>query len=118
MKDRDDCYFIICGSGSEYGVIQEFMHQDKPNNVTLINFLPKQEYDELVMGCDVGMVYLDYRFTIPNFPSRVLSYMEYGIPVLVCADNATDLGKIAEGNGFGLFCPSNDVAKFESQVTT
>lgn len=117
MKDRDDCYFIICGSGSEYGVIQDFMQQDKPNNVILINFLPKQEYDELVMGCDVGMVYLDYRFTIPNFPSRVLSYMEYGIPVLVCADNATDLGKIAEENGFGLFCPSNDVVKFESQVT-
>lgn len=117
MKDRDDCYFIICGSGSEYGIIQDFVQQDKPNNVSLIKFLPKQEYDELVMGCDVGMVFLDYRFTIPNFPSRVLSYMEYGIPILVCADNATDLGKIAEGNGFGLFCPSNDVAKFESQVT-
>lgn len=117
MKDRDDCYFIICGSGSEYGIIQDFVQQDKPNNVSLIKFLPKQEYDELVMGCDVGMVFLDYQFTIPNFPSRVLSYMEYGIPVLVCADNATDLGKIAEGNGFGMFCPSNDVAKFESQVT-
>ncbi|EKC47374.1 hypothetical protein OBE_15744, partial [human gut metagenome] len=44
--------------------------------------LPKEDYDIMVAACDVGMIFLDYRFTIPNFPSRLLSYMQAKIPVL------------------------------------
>ena len=66
----------------------------------------------LATGCDVGMVFLDYRFTIPNFPSRILSYMENEMPVLVCSDKSTDLGKIAEEKGFGLWCESRNVSDF------
>ncbi len=116
VKNDQDCFFIICGSGSEYSLLENFVKQDKPENVKLIPFLPKQEYDALVKGCDVGLVFLDYRFTIPNFPSRVLSYMEYGIPVLVCADDATDLRRMAEENGFGFSCSSNDTHEFEKQI--
>ena len=107
-----DRYFIICGEGSEYGLLENFVNAHKPTNVKLLRFLPKEEYDLLATGCDVGMVFLDYRFTIPNFPSRILSYMENEMPILVCTDAATDLGEIAEKNGFGVKCRSNDVGKF------
>lgn len=113
MKDRTDCYFIVCGSGSEYGSLERFIRNENPSNVKLISFLVKEEYDELVMGCDVGMVYLDHRFTIPNFPSRILSYMEYGMPILAATDSNTDIGRIAEKEGFGLWCESNDVEQFK-----
>ena len=75
----------------------------KESQSLLLDFLSKKEYDELVMGCDVGLVFLDHRFTIPNFPSRILSYMEYGMPILACTDMVSDVGAIAEKNGFGLF---------------
>lgn len=112
MKNQEKCFFVICGSGSEYGLIEKYVEEEKPRNVRLINFLPKQEYDELVKGCDVGLIFLDYRFTIPNFPSRALSYMEYAMPMVVCTDQVSDLGQIAEENGFGWFCPSNNVKQF------
>ena len=51
---------------------------------------------------------MDYCFTIPNFPSRLLSYLEKGIPVLSCTDPNTDIGDIIENNGFGWKCLSND----------
>ena len=37
-----------------------------------------------------------HRFTIPNYPSRLLSYLEYKKPVLCATDMATDIGSIAE----------------------
>ncbi len=117
LKNQRNSYFIICGSGSEYGLIESYIEAEKPNNTCLINVLPKQEYDELVKGCDVGLIYLDYRFTIPNFPSRALSYMEYGMPMIVCTDNASDLGVIAEQNGFGYRSNSNSVEDFEDCVS-
>jgi len=107
-----DRYFIICGEGSEYRILEGFFKKYNPANAKLLSFLPKEEYDMLATGCDVGMVFLDYRFTIPNFPSRILSYMENEMPVLVCSDKSTDLGKIAEEKGFGLWCESRNVSDF------
>ena len=36
------------------------------------------------------------------------------MPILVCTDAATDLGEIAEKNGFGVKCRSNDVGQFRT----
>jgi hypothetical protein len=67
--DRKDCFFVMCGSGSDYGILEAYVKNEKPENVLLINGLPKKEYDELLHACDVGLLFLDHRFTIPNFPS-------------------------------------------------
>ena len=72
-----DRFFVVCGRGTEYKKVETFFNSKKTVNMLLINHLPKEEYDELVSACDVGLIFLDYRFTIPNFPSRLLSYMEY-----------------------------------------
>ena len=115
-ENKDDRYFIICGSGSEYPLIESYIKENKPMNIKLISFLPKSEYDQLVAGCDVGLIFLDSRFTIPNYPSRILSYMENGIPVLVCSDKNTDVGIDAEKYGYGYWCESNSVQAFSCCV--
>ncbi len=78
--------------------------------------LPKEDYDRLVQVCKVGLIFLDYRFTIPNFPIRLLSYLEYKMPVIACTDSNCDTGSIAEANGFGFYAPSNDVNAFTKAV--
>ena len=78
--------------------------------------LPKEDYDTMVGACDVGMIFLDHRFTIPNFPSRLISYMQAKLPVLACTDPNTDIGNtIIEGN-FGWWCESNSTSEFHSCV--
>ena len=81
-------------------------------SITVMEGLPKVEYDELVRACDVGLIFLDHRFTIPNFPSRLLSYLENKMPVLCATDPNCDMGSIAEENGFGFWCESNSVEAF------
>ena len=78
--------------------------------------LPKEDYDRMVAACDVGMIFLDHRFTIPNFPSRLLSYMQAGLPVLACTDPNTDIGKVIVEGNFGWWCESNDVRAFGAIV--
>ena len=55
-------------------------------------------------------------FTIPNYPSRLLSYLECCMPVLCATDPNTDIGRIAQENDYGLWCESNDVATFTQLV--
>lgn len=110
--NRNDRYFIICGNGADYPKLDTFCNEKKPGNVKLIKRLPKEEYDNLLKSCDVGLIFLDHRFTIPNFPSRMLSYMEYSIPVIACTDKNTDVGKVITEGEFGWWCESNDVDAF------
>lgn len=116
--DREDCHFVIVGSGTYYQRLAEWYKNRKPKAVTVMKGLPKADYDKLVSTCQVGLIFLDYRFTIPNFPSRLLSYLEYKMPIIACTDPNCDTGIIAQENGFGMYTPSNDVKAFSHAVDT
>jgi putative glycosyltransferase len=114
--NKKDRYFIISGKGSDYSVIKSYFEQASPENMLLINGLPREEYEALVAACDIGLIFLDYRFTIPNYPSRLLSYLKYGLPVIACTDTSTDIGDDIIAGGFGWKCYSNDVKQFTETV--
>ena len=109
---RTDCFFVVIGNGTEYPKLHKWYEEVRPSSVLLMDRLPKAEYDQFVAACDVGLIFLDHRFTIPNFPSRLLSYLEHKMPVLCAVDPNTDMGRIAQENGFGYWCESNSVASF------
>lgn len=119
-KDRDDCFFLVVGSGTEFTKLEAWMDEVRSKkedvSVTLMNGLPKEDYDMLVRSCDVGLIFLDHRFTIPNYPSRLLSYLENKMPVLCATDVNTDIGRIAEENGYGYWCESVNPEDFTALV--
>ena len=109
-------FFLIVGDGTEYGKLEAYVENERPAHVKLMQRLPKEDYDAMVGSCDVGMIFLDHRFTIPNFPSRLLSYMQAKLPVLAVTDPNTDIGKVIVGGGFGWWCESNDISSFLSKT--
>ena len=116
VKDVEDAFFLIVGDGTEYGKLDTYVQTEKQSNLKLMKKLPKEDYDALVGACDVGLIFLDYRFTIPNFPSRLLSYMQAKIPVLACTDKNTDIGQVITKGGFGWWCASDDASRFSEMI--
>lgn len=116
QKNNQQAFFIIAGSGTERNLIEKFIEKEKPDNVKLLPQLPRDEFDLMIACCDVGLVFLDHRFTIPNFPSRLLAYMQAKLPVLACTDPNTDIGKTIVEGGFGWWCESNSTEKFTTIV--
>ena len=117
QKENDDVFFLVIGDGTEYHKLEEYVKEEKPNNVKLSKLIPRKDFDRLVAASDVGMIFLDRRFTIPNFPSRLLSYMQAGVPVLACTDTNTDIGKVVVDGGFGWWCKSGDVDGFSEKLS-
>ncbi len=109
-------YFLLIGNGTYYKKIKNWISTNQPTNVKLIKTLPKHEFETLESICDIGLVFLDKRFTIPNFPSRILSYMNSQIPLLIASDTVSDLGSISRKNGFGFWCESGDLSKFNEYL--
>ena len=115
-EDIEGAHFLVVGDGTEYRKLSEFFDTEKPKNSTLMRRLPKEDYVKLVTACDVGLIFLDKRFTIPNFPSRLLSYMQAGLPVISATDSNSDVGSISREGGFGWWCESRRAEDFVSLV--
>lgn len=116
QSNKEEVFFLIVGDGTEFGKLESYIKVEKLMNVKLMKRLPKDDYDTMVAACDVGMIFLDHRFTIPNFPSRLLAYMQAKIPVLACTDPNTDIGKVITEGGFGWWCESNSIQGFAKIV--
>ncbi len=116
--DNRELFFMIVGDGTEYSKVERFIDRYHPTNVALHRWIEKKDYDRVVAACDVGLIFLDHRFTIPNFPSRLLTYMQARRPVLAVTDERTDIGDVITGGGFGWWCRSDDVKEFQATITS
>ena len=110
----EEAFFVLVGRGTEKKKVKNILKNSR--NVLILDNLPRDEYEKLICNCDVGIVSLDHRFTIPNYPSRILSYMEYRVPVLAATDKNTDLCKMIKESKCGYWCESKSIKDFYSIV--
>lgn len=115
-KSIKDAFFLIIGDGTEYQNFSNWIQNENITNALLIKELPKSEYDVIIKLSHVGLIFLNPKFTIPNFPSRILSYMQNHLPVICATDLVTDIGKIAVENNFGYNCLTSDSDAFFDYV--
>lgn len=102
---------IIIGNGTEYSKIEDVINKTNNPDIHLGKKVSKLEFDKVLKYSDVGLVFLDPRFTIPNFPSRFSSYLDFEKPVLASIDHSTDLGEIIEENNVGFWNNAEDYEK-------
>ena len=116
LTKRSDVYFLIVGSGTELVRIKSWFKKNKPKNATLLPILSRIDYDKLLAACDVGLIFLNKNFTIPNYPSRLLSYLEMKMPVITATDENSDIGKDLEKNKCGFAVLSGDITEMQNAI--
>ena len=116
VTNNENAFFLIVGDGTEFPRMKDWFENQKPNNAKLLQRLPKADYDRLLVACDVGLIFLDKNFLIPNFPSRLLSYLEMSMPVLAATDIHTDIGTIVEENKCGYKVISGNQAEMLAKI--
>lgn len=110
-------FFLIVGEGTEYLKIKSWFENNTPSNALLLKSLPKSDYDSLLAACDVGLIFLHKDFLIPNFPSRLLSYLEMKLPVISATDANTDIGDVIERAGCGYKVLSGDNIGMQNAIS-
>jgi glycosyltransferase involved in cell wall biosynthesis len=111
-----NAYFLIVGTGTEFLRIENWFSNFNPSNAKLLSGLPKYDYDVLLQSCDVGLIFLHPDFTIPNFPSRLLSYLEMKMPVISATDPNTDVGDVIEKYHCGYKILSGDIISIQNAI--
>lgn len=115
-SSNENVFFLIIGDGTEYNKMNSWFRKYNPINAKLLKRLPKEDYDTLLASCDVGLIYLHPDFSIPNFPSRLLSYLEMKMPIIAATDCNTDIGDIIETANCGFKVLSGDTNKMNQVI--
>jgi glycosyltransferase involved in cell wall biosynthesis len=116
LKEEKDIFFLFIGRGTDRHKIEDTIRENDIKNALVIENIPRSHYEQIIKECDVGLIILDPRFTIPNFPSRILSYMEYAKPVLAATDHVTDIKSLIEDAKCGEWVWSGNTDGFVSKV--
>jgi glycosyltransferase involved in cell wall biosynthesis len=112
LKEKSDILFYMVGDGTELHKIKKLVKDKDLRNVIIVDQLPREDYSELLKECHVGLVNLSDKFTIPNIPSRTLSYWSHKLPVLAAVDRSTDYGKLLEECNGGLWSITGDTGSY------
>lgn len=104
--------FLFIGSGTEKDRLEKYSRDKNLKNVKFLNQVPREDYEKLTIACDIGIVSLDERFTVPNFPSKTTDYFKLSLPILASLDNcaANDYGVfLAEKVKGGVFAQAGNI---------
>ena len=115
LADYPDAFFILGGSGTQFSYLESKFTEFSFKNALLYNFLPREDFNRIMATSDVGLILL-YRYTVPQFPSRLLSYLEYSKATLCAVGSYTDIGTIVVESGSGLSVDHGDLEGFIANV--
>lgn len=115
LSDYSGAYFVIGGAGTHYSFLESKLAETSPGNVFLYNWLPREDFEKILTTSDVGLILLN-KYTSPQFPSRLLSYLEYSKAVLCAVNDRTDIGTIVEQEGCGRTVNHGDLESFLDAV--
>ncbi len=115
LKAYKKAFFIIGGAGTQYEYLEKKFANEEFSNAFLYNWLPREDFEKILATSDVGLVLL-YKYTSPQFPSRLLSYLDYLMPVLCAINPETDMGTIIEEVNCGRYVLHGDKKAFADAV--
>ena len=114
--DQKDIVFLIIGKGNESENLENLIKSKGVSNMQLLEALPQKEYMDWVQMADVGLISLSEKFTIPNIPSKALSYYNTKTPILASIDLSTDFGTILDDLNVGVWADAGNTSELKEKL--
>jgi glycosyltransferase involved in cell wall biosynthesis len=76
--------FLITGSGPSRAEIDGIIERFELSNVRCMGSLPKLEFQQLLFRCSIGVI-LYRHFSPVVFPTKLVDYLNAGLPVVISA---------------------------------
>ena len=103
--------FLIAGDGPEREVLQQFVSDNKLENVVFTGLMPKTQMYRLIPGMDITIIPL--RYFIPGaLPSKVYEAMACGVPIILPAEG--DPAHLVKNADAGIVCKYNSEEVFSA----
>lgn len=116
LKDYQDIEFQFAGHGVKKEEIESIKKKYNLENCYIYNFLPKEEYERLLIKADIVIVTLNQNAWGLGSPSKVYSYLAAGKPIIAIMPSNTDIVKDIREYNNGCFIEIGNVQELTSTI--
>ncbi|MFA6169610.1 MAG: glycosyltransferase family 4 protein [Candidatus Margulisiibacteriota bacterium] len=116
LTAEDKIVFLLAGNGPKHAETEAKWRELGLKNVIMIPIQPRDKYVKLLAASDVGLLTLNASVATPVVPSKMLSIMSAGRPILASLPLSGDAPKFIERAGSGLVVKAGETAAFRDAV--
>ena len=109
LKHRENIHFLLAGSGAKKNWLKQKVAENRLENVTVIDRVPREDLPELLTAGDVALIPFVAGMAGISVPSRLYNMLAAGMPILALADESSELAKVINEERAGRVIPPNDV---------
>lgn len=118
LESLENVSLKIIGSGTEFNYLKNFIEENSIKKTKILSNLSKKLYFEELDKSDIGLIFLNENFTIPNFPSRLLDYLYFDLAIISNTDKITDISDFITNEKVGKsFYGLNELDKMISEIS-
>ena len=102
---QDNVHVVLCGDGAMREHLVDLIRRSNAQRLTLLPLQSAEHYAQLMSDADVCLIPQQAGTGRFFFPSKLLSALVYGKPVLAVADADSELVRLMNDHGFGWHVP-------------
>ena len=118
LTHLDDLIFVIVGDGIDKKTLISDCNRRGLSNVRFFDMQPAEKYPSVVDVFDVGVVTLNAKVDTPVIPSKILSLMASGTPIVGSLPVEGDSGALIKKAKCGLVTEPGNAVKFAESIET
>jgi colanic acid biosynthesis glycosyl transferase WcaI len=116
LAAEPEYHFFVIGDGADHARLVALASELRLRNCTFRPFLAAEDYEAVLQDIDVMFVAQRSGAGENFFPSKLLGIMAAAKPLLVVADDASELAQMVREAQCGLVSPCDDVAQLAGNL--
>jgi colanic acid biosynthesis glycosyl transferase WcaI len=113
-----DILFVFVGDGSGREKLQQEAQKRNLTNLRFIPFQPRQRLAEVLAATNVSLVVLKQGVAYTAMPSKILSILASGRPIVACVDQDSETWNFIQRTGAGFCVPPEKTEEFIQAILT
>jgi colanic acid biosynthesis glycosyl transferase WcaI len=116
LRDERTIRFVFLGSGAKLPWLKRRVAELALTNVVILDPRPREEQNEFLSGCDLGIVSLVPEMKGVSVPSRTYNLLASGKPIIGIVDSESEVGRIILEFQIGAVIANGDPKGFSEAV--
>ncbi len=114
----EEIRFVLVGEGAAKDSLLATANSCQLKNVTFLPFQPRARLPEVLATADISLVTLRQGMGFNSLPSKTLSILASGRPLVVSIDPGSDTWNLVERSESGINVPPEDSARLAEAIRT
>jgi colanic acid biosynthesis glycosyl transferase WcaI len=108
LQNHKDIIFVLIGDGLNRKSLVAETEKRALKNVTFLPFQPRERLSEIMASANLSLVPLRKGIDKGSLPSKLLTVLASGRPVLACVEEDSEMWKLVERGNAGIRVPPED----------